>query len=83
VIATPNTGANDVITEGKEGFIVPVANVESLAEKLRWCADNRDALRAMREPARHLAESLPWDLFRERIRATLHDRFPDEARSDA
>ena len=34
LICTPNTGGEDIIEEGKEGFVVPIRDVESLKEKL-------------------------------------------------
>jgi hypothetical protein len=36
VIATPNTGAADIVREGREGFIVPMRDIESLASCLEW-----------------------------------------------
>ncbi|MDA2918676.1 glycosyltransferase family 4 protein [Desulfobacterota bacterium AH_259_B03_O07] len=36
VIATTNTGGPDVITDGVEGFIVPIRSPDAIAEKLVW-----------------------------------------------
>lgn len=48
VIATSNTGAEDIIDDGKNGFIVPIRNVSSLAEKLQLLADNKVLHQEMR-----------------------------------
>ncbi len=40
VIATTNTGAADLFTDGKEGYIVSIRNVDELTEKLQLLADN-------------------------------------------
>jgi glycosyltransferase involved in cell wall biosynthesis len=71
VIATPNTGAADIVHEGREGFIVPVRDTESLASRLEWAYTHRDELREMRSAARKLAEKYPWSAFRKGIVETL------------
>jgi glycosyltransferase involved in cell wall biosynthesis len=47
VIVTENVGAVDILTEGKEGFIVPVRDVEALKEKILFFYNNRDAVERM------------------------------------
>jgi alpha-maltose-1-phosphate synthase len=36
VIATSNTGAEDVLTDGQEGFIVPIRDSRAIRERLEW-----------------------------------------------
>ena len=67
VIATPNTGAADLIHDGDEGFIVGIRDVEALMDRLRWCYEHRDALAAMRVKARQLAERHSWATFQRGI----------------
>ena len=71
VIATPNTGAADIVHEGREGFIVPVRDTESLASRLEWAYTHREELRDMRLAARKLAEKYSWSAFRKRFVETL------------
>jgi len=52
VIATDRTGAPDLVTDGKEGFVVPARNVDALAERILWCYQHRDQARAMGWAAR-------------------------------
>ncbi|MGH9617055.1 MAG: glycosyltransferase [Acidobacteriaceae bacterium] len=40
VIATPNTGSEDLFTNGREGFIVPVLDPRGIAERLQELADD-------------------------------------------
>ena len=40
VIATPNTGSEDLFTDGKEGFIVPPRDAIALADRLQQLADD-------------------------------------------
>ena len=57
VVASDLSGADDCITEGKEGFIVPARNVDRLAEVILWCYQHRDEIRAMGLAARARIES--------------------------
>ena len=43
VIATTNTGGPDVITDGKDGFIVPIRDAGAIAERLEYLYRNPDA----------------------------------------
>lgn len=47
VIASRNTGGEDLFTDGKEGFIVPIRDVDALAERMQQLADAPDARAAM------------------------------------
>ena len=40
VIATTNTGAEDLFTDSVEGFIVPIRSPEAIREKIEWMMDN-------------------------------------------
>jgi glycosyltransferase involved in cell wall biosynthesis len=51
IIATTNTGALDLITDGQEGFIVPIRAPEAIAERLQRLADDPALRRSMGEAA--------------------------------
>ncbi len=51
VIATTNTGAEDILADGAEGFIVPIRDVDALAERLQRMADRPDERAAMGQRA--------------------------------
>jgi len=57
VVASDMSGANECVTEGKEGFIVPTRNVDRLAEAILWCYQHQDELPAMGQAARARIES--------------------------
>ena len=40
VIGTENTGAPDLVEDGADGFIVPIRDVDALAERLQFMADH-------------------------------------------
>ena len=57
LVASDYSGADELITDGKEGFIVPVRDVDRLAEAILWCYQHRDDLRVMGQGARAKIES--------------------------
>lgn len=67
VITTPNTAGPDIITDGVEGFIVPIRDVEALKEKLEWCDSHPVELSQMGRAARRKAEQLTWEAYRQSL----------------
>ncbi|MCL1468532.1 glycosyltransferase family 4 protein [Argonema galeatum] len=67
IITTLNAGVSDIITNGVEGFIVPVRDVEAVKEKLEWCYSHTIELAEMGQSARKQAEQLTWSLYRQRL----------------
>lgn len=51
VVATVNTGCENLFTDGQEGFIVPIRSPHTLAEKLQHLADHPQARNAMAQSA--------------------------------
>jgi glycosyltransferase involved in cell wall biosynthesis len=60
VLTTPNSGAALTIRDGVEGFIVPIRDSQSIADRLQQLADNRDQLAAMRQACLRRASELSW-----------------------
>jgi glycosyltransferase involved in cell wall biosynthesis len=52
VICTTNTGGADIVREGRDGFIVPIRDVEALKEKILYYYEHREACKVMGESAR-------------------------------
>ncbi len=71
ILATTHTAAPDLITEGKEGFIVEPRRTDLLVERITWCLEHREALQAMRHEARATAETFTWARFRARAAAAV------------
>lgn len=63
LIVTANAGGEDLVVEGKTGFLVPIRSPESIAERLAWCADNREAVEAMRPAAMEKSREYPWETY--------------------
>jgi glycosyltransferase involved in cell wall biosynthesis len=60
LIATANAGAQDLIEDGRTGFLVPIRSPEKLAESIAWCADHRAEIVEMGRFARQKAMLLTW-----------------------
>jgi glycosyltransferase involved in cell wall biosynthesis len=58
VIATRNTGAEDLFADGDEGFIIDIRDPEAIAERLTRLAGDRALLDAMSDAARRRLEAL-------------------------
>jgi alpha-maltose-1-phosphate synthase len=67
VITTTHSGGSDIITDGIEGFIIPIRDVDALKEKLEWCYSHPQEIAEMGRAARRKAEILTWELYRKRL----------------
>jgi glycosyltransferase involved in cell wall biosynthesis len=73
VVVTPNTGAQDIVTHGREGLIVPPRDAGALAEALRVLYEDEPRRRAMGDAASATAASWSWDAYGDRIAAAYAD----------
>ena len=74
VVATDRTGANDCMTGGKEGWIVPARNVDALAEAILWCYQHPEETRAMGKAARVRIEGeFTLENYNQRVMALYRD----------
>ena len=64
IVATARTSAPDLISHGREGFIVPAGSAAALAEAIQAVLDHPSCLREMRVEARRTAEAFSWPRFR-------------------
>ena len=68
VIASENTGARDLFTDGVEGFIVPIRDADAIADRLQKVADSPGLRLRMREAALRRVKSVGgWDQYGERM----------------
>lgn len=73
VITTENSGGCDLITDGVDGFIVPIRDVEALKEKLEWCYRHPIELAQMGRAARQKAERSSWKVYRQRLAGQVQE----------
>ena len=58
VIASTNSGSEDLFTNGVEGFIVPIRDVNALRDRLQQLAEDRPLQARMREAALNRVQNL-------------------------
>lgn len=63
VIVTPNCGGPDIVTEGVDGFIVPVGNSDLIVERLLAIQSDPDILREMSIAAVNRARDFTWSQY--------------------
>ena len=73
LVATRNAGGEDLIVEGKTGFLVPTGDPAAIAEKIVWFLQNRAQLPAMSAAARAKAAELTWPDYGEKILHAIRD----------
>lgn len=74
VIASENTGAPDLFTDGREGFIVPIRDPGAIADRLQRLADTPGLRSRMSEAGLHRVKSLGgWAQYGE----TMHQVFSE------
>jgi starch synthase len=69
VITTPNSGS--VVRDGLEGFLVPIRDVQALAERILFLYETPELRRELARRARVRAEQFSWTLYRQRLAAVL------------
>ncbi|MDE2320342.1 MAG: glycosyltransferase family 4 protein [candidate division NC10 bacterium] len=66
VIATTNTGAEDLFTDGVEGFIVPIRDPKAIRDKIQWMLDNPTRRQEMGQAALQRVKLLGgWETYGE------------------
>lgn len=64
VIVTPNTGASEIIRDGREGYVVPVCRADMIACRLEILHSDRELLAEMSRQAQRTAEQNSWKHYR-------------------
>jgi glycosyltransferase involved in cell wall biosynthesis len=68
VISTQSAGNSELITDGKDGFVIPTGEIDPLMDKIIWFAENKDKIVSMALDARKTAELNTWDKYDEGIK---------------
>lgn len=75
VIATTHTGGPDLITDGKDGFIVPVRSASAIAERIEYLYSHPEERAAMGRAALEKVRSLRgWGQYADQVLHTYRER---------
>jgi glycosyltransferase involved in cell wall biosynthesis len=80
VIVTENTGSKEMLTEGVEGFIVPIRDCDALKEKILLLYENRDLCQQMGDAAIRRAQEATWGNLEQRA-VEIYDKIDSEIRA--
>jgi len=68
IIATTNTGAEDIVRDGIDGFIIPIRDVDAIKEKILFLYNNSDIRSNMAKSAKErISANFTWDDYGDRM----------------
>lgn len=67
LIVSENSGINDAVINGEEGFVIPIQSSEAIEMKMRWFIEHPDQIEIMGKAARKMAMRYTWDNYYGRI----------------
>jgi glycosyltransferase involved in cell wall biosynthesis len=68
VVCTTNTGGEDIVRDGKDGFVIPIRNIEKLKEKLLYLYKNPEERNKMSKSAKErVSTGFTWDDYGDKI----------------
>jgi alpha-maltose-1-phosphate synthase len=74
IVATHHTAAPDLITDGCEGFIVPIRSAGAIAEKLTYLSEDETRRQSMAAAALTRAGEISWAAYRQNMIAAIQQR---------
>lgn len=72
-IVTEHAGANDAITDFKNGFVIPIQDSNAIRDKLMWFVNNPDAIPEMKRCALETAGKYTWENYETKLVTILND----------
>lgn len=73
LIVSENSGVNDVMEDGREGFIIPVQSTTAILEKIEYLIQNPGRLETMGLAAREMAEKYSWENYYARLNEVMSE----------
>ena len=67
VICTTNTGINDIIEDGKNGFVISASNSNEIVNKIKWFINNKNKINEMRKNAYKTSTIYTWENYNQKI----------------
>lgn len=72
LICTTNSGINDLIEEGKNGFVIDISDSDQIAEKMIWFIQNKNRIPEMKKNAHMTGSKYTWDKYYTDISKKIH-----------
>jgi glycosyltransferase involved in cell wall biosynthesis len=74
IIGTQNSGAEEIIQDGYNGFIVEPGNIDQLVSAMRFFVKNREKLAVMSAKVRERIDFFSWNSYGNRWKAILETK---------
>ena len=68
VIVAEGAGVSELITDGKDGFVVPSRDIKAIEDKLTFFKENPNEIDRMGRNARKTAEKYTWEIIKKQYR---------------
>lgn len=73
VIVTNGAGSHEAITDGEDGFIVPIRDPMAIADRIKYFYDNPSEVHRMGMNARNTAERYTWDKIQKKYEGVFRE----------
>lgn len=81
LIVTANAGGDDLIEEGRTGFLIPIRSPEAIADRIAWFADHPELLAEMRREVIRKAAETGWQHYENRVLELVRETFDGARRA--
>lgn len=71
IICTTNSGIDDLVVDGENGFVIPICSCEKIKEKIVWFVKNKKLIPSMGEKARQSTKKYTWINYNKNISDAL------------
>ncbi len=78
VICSENSGVNDIITEGKDGFVIPVSDSHTLRARMQWFLDHKDRIEDMGRSASKTGHRYTWSYYEQNAAKAVQEILSEE-----
>ena len=74
IICTPNSGGDEIIEDGKDGYILPIRDIEKLKKKILYLYNNQSICFEMGVRAqKKVKDSFSWELYGKNVISTYQN----------
>ena len=67
LLVTPNAGGEDLIEEGKTGFLIPIRQPQTLAKRIEWFLNHRSERHEMGQFCQEKARGNTWSAYANKV----------------
>lgn len=73
LICSQNSGVDDLIQNGYDGFVIPVGSIDALRAKIEWFIHHRESIAEMGRNAQRTASRYSWAFYEQNVVRAIED----------